>query len=270
MHVDQIVSTDRGEAVSLADLWRVFVHRKLLILVTFAACVAVGLGYAFLTSPVYEASARIRIGQVAGNGPIEPVDLVSARVMARYGEVVAIGVKRTRPFLSRAVAPRGVSGVVELVAVGDTPNDAVALLEKVHAEIQQVHDDVYRRGISLIEEELQEIEARRALLTQQLEASVVVTERLGEQDFSRTALLTIERARMLALLAELDAQKPILAQKLLLPQTTPTQLVDAITPPSSPTAPRRFLAIGIAVVLGLIAGLMLALLTDFLDRARRR
>lgn len=260
---------ERDEAVSLADLWRVLVDRRRLIVLTFAVVVVAGLGYAFLKSPVYEASARIRVGQVAGTGLIETVEVLSSRLMAKYGEIVATGVRRPRPFLARAASPRGVTGVIDLVAEGDTPGDAVALLERIHADIKALHDDAHRRGVALLDDAVRNIDERRAALQKQLDESVALVQRLGQSDVAQASLVMLERSRIAALITELDAEKPKLAQKLLLPQTAPTELVEPITAPAWPSAPRKVLIGTLSVVLGLIAGVMLALVADFLARARR-
>lgn len=260
---------DRDEAVSLVDLWHVLVDRRWLIVATFAVIVAAGLGYVLLKSPVYEASARIRVGQVAGTGLIETVEVLSSRLMAKYGEIVATGVKRPRPFLVRAAAPRGVTGVIDLVVEGGTPDDAVALLERIHADIKALHDDAYRRGVALLDDAVRHIDERRAALQTQLDESAPLMDRLARQDVAQASLVMLERSRIAALITELDSDKPKLAQKLLLPQTAPTELVEPITAPAWPSAPRRVLIGALSVVLGLIAGVMLALVADFLARARR-
>jgi uncharacterized protein involved in exopolysaccharide biosynthesis len=260
---------DRDEAVSLADLWRVLVERRWLIAATFSVFVVAGLGYAFVKAPVYEASARIRVGQVAGTGLIEPVEVLSSRLTAKYGEIVATGVKRPRPFLERAAPPRGVTGVIDLVAEGDTPADAVALLERIYVDIKTLHDDVHRRGVALLEDAVRSIDERRAALQKQLDESAPLMERLGQRDVAQASLVMLERSRIAALITELDAEKPTLAQKLLLPQTAPTELVEPIAAPAWPSAPRKMLIGALSVVLGLIAGVMLALVADFVARARR-
>lgn len=265
-------AADRDEAVSLRDLWRVLVDRRRMIVATFAVVVAAGLGYEFQKSPVYEASARIRVGQVAGTGLIETVEVLSSRLMAKYGETVGTGVSRPRPFLVRAGAPRGVSGasgVIDLVAQGDTPADAVAMLERIHADIRVLHDGTYRRGVALLDDAIRNIDERRAALQKQLDESAALLERLGRRDVALASLVMLERSHMAALMTELDAEKPRLAQKLLLPQTVPTELVEPITAPALPSAPRKAPIVVLFAVVGLVAGVMLALVADFLDRVDR-
>ncbi|MBX3590973.1 MAG: hypothetical protein KF755_08700 [Burkholderiaceae bacterium] len=260
---------ERDESVSLADLWRVLVDRRWLIVATFAVVVSAGLGYAFLKAPDYEASARIRVGQVAGTGLIETVEVLSSRLMVKYGEIVATGVKRPRPFLARAASPRGVTGVIDLVVEGDTPDDAVALLERIYADIKAVHDDAYRRGVALLDDAVRGIDQRRATLQKQFDESAALVQRLRENDVTQASLVMLERSRIAALITELDAEKPKIAQKLLLPQTAPTELVEPIAAPVCPSAPRKVLIGALSVVLGLIAGVMLALFADSLAKSRR-
>lgn len=260
---------NRDEVVSLADLWLILVDRRWLIIATVLVFVAAGLGYLFMKAPIYDAGARIRIGQVAGTGFIETVDVLSSRLMATYGEAVATGVKRPRPFLVSASAPRGVTGVIDLVAEGDTPGDAVAVLERIVVDIKAVHDDVHRGGVALLESAIESIDERRALLRRQLEESAALVEQLSHRDVAQASLLVLERSRIAALLTELDTEKPALAQKLLLPQTAPTELVGPIVAPARSSAPSGVLVSVLSAILGLMSGVMLALVANFVARARR-
>ena len=56
-------STDE---ISLLELWQILVRRKQWILLTLAVCVAAGLAFVYIKAPVYQASVKVRIGQVAG------------------------------------------------------------------------------------------------------------------------------------------------------------------------------------------------------------
>jgi LPS O-antigen subunit length determinant protein (WzzB/FepE family) len=94
-------------------------------------------------------------------------------------------------------------------------------------------------------------------------------ERLSHRDVAQASLVMLERSRIASQISGLDAERPGLAQKLLLPQTQPTELVGEIVAPTRPAAPRKVLIGALAVVLGLISGVMLALVADFLARAHR-
>jgi hypothetical protein len=138
-------STDE---ISLLELWQILVRRKQWILFTLAVCVVAALAFIFIKAPVYQASVKLRIGQVAGTGLFEPAEELSARLLAHYGEDVADGVKRERPFLARAAAQKNVAATVELVAEADRPEDAVALLERIFEGVRNRTSRATRRTSS--------------------------------------------------------------------------------------------------------------------------
>ena len=116
------------DEISLIELWDILVKRKAVIALCFLLCVAGGAAFAYLQAPVYEASVKIRIGQVAvtqpgSSGQLENADELSSRLIALHGQNVATGVNRPRPFLTKATA-RGVVTTTELVVEGDHPEDA--------------------------------------------------------------------------------------------------------------------------------------------------
>jgi uncharacterized protein involved in exopolysaccharide biosynthesis len=258
-------STDE---ISLLELWQILVRRRRWMIITLGVCLAAGLAYALLKAPLYEASVKLRIGQVAGSGLFEPAEELSARLLAQYGENVADGVKRERPFLARAAAQKNVVATVELVAEGDRPEDAVALLNRIFEGVQKSHFQNYTQNVQFLTERLQNLDKQRQAFQQQYEDTTAMLERLAQRDPVQASLIMLERGRVSAAMNALDAEKPGLVQKLTRPLTQPTELMGEITAPTKPAKPKRALVVALSAVLGLMGGVMLAFVAEFVAKAR--
>lgn len=70
----QSAPSDLDDEISLIELWQILVERKILIVLVFVTCVIAGAAFAYLQPPVYHANAKLRIGQVAGDGLLESVE----------------------------------------------------------------------------------------------------------------------------------------------------------------------------------------------------
>lgn len=258
-----------ADEISLIELWQILARRKALILLGFVVCVAAGAAYVFLKAPVYQASVKVRVGQVNGeSGLLEDAEALSSRLMARYGEEVADGIKRDRPFLTRVAAQKNLTSAIELVVEGDTPNQAAGLLRQVVEGIQQEHVAIYQENVKLITERLQNLDGQRAALQKQYEDATTLMEQLKQRDTIQASLVMLERGRITTSISELDAEKPMLAQRLAAPQTRPTALLSEITAPRKPSKPKKSLVLALAAVLGLMGGVMLAFLAEFVAKAK--
>lgn len=263
------------DEISLLELWQVLCRRKLWVVVSFLVCVVAGAAYAFLKSPVYEANVKLRIGQAAvgqtGPGQVglfEAAEELSARLMARYGEDVAEGVKRERPFLKRATPQKGVTTTVDLVAEADTPEDAVTLLTRISDEVRKEHEGIFERNVKFLSQRLDNLDVQRAALQQQYADATALFDQLKQRDPVQAALIMQERGRLTTSIIELDAEKPAIAQRLSPPQTLPTALLGEINTPEKPAAPKKGLVLALAAVLGLMAGVMLAFVAEYVANAR--
>lgn len=256
------------DEVSILDLWHVLSRRRRWVYATLFAFVLAGIGYVALVGPTYEAGATLRIGQVAGSGPFEPPEVLTSRLLARYGEEVADGVKRTRPFLSHAEAKKGVPATIDLVAVGDTPDDAADLLVRVLDAISQSHSEYYRKGVRSLSDRLEALESQRASLLRQLEEASALLIQLEDRNPVQASLLLLELGRMSTLLASVEAEKPLVVQRLTAPLTQQTELLREVVAPVRPAAPKQGRVAVAVLVLGPVAGVMLAFLVEFVARVR--
>lgn len=256
------------DEISLLDLWHILWRRRMWVYATILAFVSAGTAYIVFKAPTYEAGATLRIGQVAGLGPFEPAEVLGSRLLSAHGEEIADGVRRERPFLSRAEAKKGVPATIDLVAVGDSPDDAADLLVRIVDAIRRSHAEHYQTGVRSLNDRLEALESQRAALLRQSEQAAALLTRLQDRDPVQASLVTLERGRISGLLASVEAEKPGVVQRLGPPLTQQTELLREVVAPASPAAPKRLRIAAVAFALGLVGGLMLAFLAEFVARVR--
>jgi capsular polysaccharide biosynthesis protein len=269
MHTTQPPTQPYDDEVSLLELWQILVKRKALILACFILCLAGGAAFAFLTAPVYDASVKLRIGQVQGNGGLlENAEELSSRILAQYGEDVATGVKRERPFIATASVQKGVTTTVQLTAEGDTPEDAARLLDDVAKGVQKAHTTMFEDNLKPIAERLNSLDEQRTALQQQYADLTQLAEKLKDRDSVQASLVMIERGPITTAINQQDAERLRLSQQITPPQTRPTELIGEITAPAEPSRPKKALVLALAAVLGVMGGVMLAFVAEFIAKAK--
>lgn len=261
------------DEISLIELWQILAKRKALILACFILCLAAGAAFAFLKAPVYEASVKLRIGQVKGDGAAPPVilenaDELSSRILAQYGEDIATGVKRERPFITTASVQKGVTTTVQLTAEGDTPADAARLLDDVAKSVQKAHTTMFEDNLKPIAERLKSLDEQRTALQQQYADLTQLAEQLKNRDNVQASLLMIERSPITNSLDQQATERLRLSQQITPPATRPTELIGEITAPAKPSKPKKALVLALAAVLGLMGGVMLAFVAEFIAKAK--
>lgn len=232
------------DEISLIELWQILARRKAFILACFILCLAGGAAFAFLKAPVYEASVKLRIGQVKGDDAAPPVmlenaDELSSRILVQYGEDVAAGIKRERPFITTASVQKGVTTTVQLTAEGDTPEDAARLLEDVAKGVQKTHTTMFEDNLKPIAERLKSLNEQRTALQQQYADLTQLAEQLKERDNVQASLLMIERSPITNSLDQQATERLRLSQQMTPPATRPTELIGEITAPAKPSKPKK-------------------------------
>jgi len=263
--------THASDEISLFDLWRILVKRKALILICIVVCLAGGAVLAYLKAPVFEASIKLRIGQVKGSeGLLEPADELSARLLAQYGQNIAEGISRPRPFLTTASVQKGATTTLQLTAEGDTPEDAAGLLRDVVTAVQKSHADIFENSIRPITERLNSLNEQRETLRQQYADITQLVEKLKERETVQASLIMLERGPITRTINEQDAERLVLSQQLNPPQTRRTELLGEIAEPARPARPKKAMILALAAMLGVMGGVMLAFAAEFIASAKTR
>ena len=256
-----------GDELPLAQLAQILSRRKVWVVAATVLFTLFGAVYALFKPPVYEVSARLRVGQLAGAGFFEPPAVLSSRLVATYGETIADGVKRKRPFL-RAAVSRAIPGAVDITVEGDRPEDAVAFLESVTSEIQRKHGDGYKISLDAIRARIDAIASQEASLKKQGDDLSELIERLKRSDPVQASLLALERSRTTAMITDLESERLGLIQKLAPPLTEQTAVLGQIVAPIAPAPPGRTGILLLSVLVGIAAGALIAIVAEALATAR--
>lgn len=266
----KITGSGTAGETTLFDVWAVLQRRRYSILLGVAVVALSAVAYLSVASPVYRASAKVRVGQFAGAGPFESAAALSARLLAEYGEYAADGVRREPPTLRSAAETRQGSAVIELQVEGRRPEVAAQMLAQIVNAIRARHDETYELALKASQERLRLLDSQRSALSRDYDEGRRLFEVLKDKDAVQASVLTLELGRIASLIAQLDTERPELVRSISPPRTERTELLGEIVPPTQPAIPRVAMVAALASMLGLLFGVMLALLSEFLATARNR
>jgi len=208
------------------------------------------------------------VGRIAGGEFLEAPAVLSSRLVGKYGEKVADGVRRERPFL-RAAVSRAVPGAVDITVEGGSPEEARAFLESVASEIKRRHDDAFQRNLDAMRVRIDAISAHEASLKKQFDELSELLERLKQSDPIQASLLALERGRITAQITAIGSERPELIRKSTPPQTERTEVPVSIVPPAIPAPPGRFVVLALFIFTGLIFGILTAIAAEAIGIVRR-
>lgn len=263
----------KDEGIDLFAFWATLVERKVLIFICFTVCLGAGIAFAYLKSPVYESNVKLRIGQIKSDGEATPsllenAEELSARLLTQYGEDIAQGIKREHPFITQATLQRGVTTTLQLTAEGATEDDAARLLNDVVKAVQRDHTVLFEDNRRPISDRLQNLEEQRATLQKQYADLTALIERLKASDSVQASLMMLQRGAIVDSLNQQDMERLRLAQQITPPQTRPTELLGEIVAPAKASRPKKMLVLAFSAAFGLMMGVILAFLMDFLAKAK--
>lgn len=263
----------KDEGIDLFAFWATLVERKVLIFICFTVCLGAGIAFAYLKSPVYESNVKLRIGQIKSDGEATPsllenAEELSARLLTQYGEDIAQGIKREHPFITQATLQRGVTTTLQLTAEGATADDAARLLTDVVKAVQRDHTVLFEDNRRPISDRLQNLEEQRATLQKQYADLTALIERLKASDSVQASLMMLQRGAIVDSLNQQDMERLRLAQQITPPQTRPTELLGEIVAPAKASRPKKMLVLAFSAAFGLMMGVILAFLMDFLAKAK--
>lgn len=249
--------------LSFMDLFQILMRRKLVIVVSVFLCLMGGSAYLLIVTPLYEASATLRVGEVAESGSLEDPEVLSAVLLGKYREEIATGIKRPPPFLKSAVVQRSAKQVLDLVVRGETPEQAVEFLRYVAEEAIAKHREIYMSKMDIAYRRIEQIKKQQKQLHDLLTGTAGLLDKIKQRDPVQASLLTAERGRIATELADIDRDLPKWQDKLIAPKTVMTELIGDVVAPENPVTPKKLVAIIVSVILGLALGVALAFLAEF-------
>jgi hypothetical protein len=256
------------DEISIIELWQILMRRKLLVLGCFCVCIVIGSLYAILKTPVFEATAKIRLGKVDDFGSLQNSDELIVVLLGRYGKTIADGIQRKPPFLKKIKFSEDAKNIIELSVLGYTPEQAVTFLTQIANDVINQHQSIYETATSFLTQRIQQIKEEREALQLKLDKTSEIFEALKQSDSIQASFIMLEQSRLSSDLYELNAELPDIIQKLSPPKSIPTEILGEIVPPLAPAGLKKPLIVGIASILGVIVGIMFAFFTEFLVKTR--
>ncbi len=255
------------DEISLIELWQILARRKALILATMIVCIAGGLAFALLKAPTFEASVSLRIGQIspAYGGSfnteigaailVENANDLASRLSAQNGAI-------------RAKVQKDSDTIVQLIAEGGTSELATRALQDTVRELLENHKAILDANTRPIAERVSTLTQQRESLIKQYAEINEIFVQLKEHEPAQAALLVLERTPITNAINQHETERLRLSQTLIPPQTRPTELLSEITPPTAPAKPKKALVLALAAVLGMMGGVMLAFVAEFIAKAK--
>lgn len=251
------------DLVSVADLLRALVHRARWIVGVVVVSVGVAGAFAYWQEPVFEASAKLRVGRAAGGASLEAGDALAARLLSAYGRSPATGVVRPLPYLKSAVASRDPAQsmeppIVNLVVEAASASSAAELLAQIVEQVRSDHDRSLDEAVGALKESLSRMRERRAELELLYRDLGVRPAASTGRDVSLAWIVAMEKSRIAENLVALDSEIPEVVMKVAAPSTIRTGLLGDIVLPNRPSSPRLIVVLPFAAAVGLCLGILLA------------
>ena len=268
---------------SLRDLWRILISQRRWLLGSPFVCVVLAAVGVSVAKPKWEATAVIQIGQVGQSGVgqgsqlIEsPLRAIERMKMKSFEDDVLtalkIPVEVDDPVakLFRSTLSLKALGATDLIQVKvragsrdqaqTWANAVVDRLREVHERLAQPTIDRLRKQQSALKKQMQIIEEERKNLLTIVSKSI---ETSGDNRFSANLLLSNLLLQKNAELRDFEMRRLAADEQLTSVRTYPTSLIDRIYVPEKPASPKKLLIVMLSAVLGLILGVVVALLRNY-------
>ena len=273
---------------SLRDLWRILISQRRWLLGLPFVCVVLAAVGVSIAKPKWEAAAVIQIGQVGQSGVgqgsqlIEPPLRAIERMKMKSFEddvlnALKISVEVDDPVakLFRSTLSLKALGATDLIQVKvqavsrdqaqTWANAVVDRLREVHERLAQPTIDRLRKQQSALKKQMQIIEEERKNLLTIVSKSI---ETSGDNRFSANLLLSNLLLQKNAELRDFEMRRLAADEQLTSVRTYPTSLIDRIYVPEKPASPKKLLIVMLSAVLGLILGVVVALLRNYWQSAK--
>src|SRR3990172_6996212 len=253
--------------ISLVDLWLIVRRRWSWLSAGLAVGVSVAVAYIAFTVPIYESHMTLRMGNVPTLGLIEDTGVLSVELINKYGPITAGGTRSQMPYLEKKDI-KAKNNLLDLVAVGYSPEEARDLLAQVAAKILQRHEQAYGNVIDPLRRRLATMDGQVSLLTKQIVDLGDLVARMKESNPVQASLVAIERSRLFTSLDQLERDRVSLQQQVTQPYTNPSQVIVQPELQNSPVSPRKVLAAVAGIVLGIFIGLVAIFFRQFFAQVK--
>lgn len=260
----------QDEEYSLVDFWHLLVKRKALVLALPALSLLVAFAYLAMTPPTFESRAVIQVGQVGQVGQVETPAILVQRLKEQY-RVDSKDVTNVMPRVTDiSVDKKGASNVITILAQDHSAEGAQKYLTQVMQALLADHTKLYNQSMDVQRQRFQSLEKQMQALGDHTEKLSVYIEAVRKLDPAQAAILAIEKAKLLTEIPGLEREHTTLQLALSDIQSQPSKLLREPSLPVSQAKPKRTQMLALAGMLGLILGMVAALVAEFLSKVRQQ
>ena len=265
----QVPGNGRDE-ISLIGIWQILVARKWVVLSPLIIALLLGVFYLLQATKIYECSARVLIGQAGVGRQVENPAVIVQKLAEKY-RVYDKTIRTEYPRLSSVVHDKKDTGIiVQIKAVDTTAEGAKLYLEQVIAEILAVQSALFEHEMELKQERLKSLSARLEAVgafEEELEKRIAKTD---HQDSAQATVLAVEKGGFLKLASDLTREHYVLKTEMSAVVFYPAELLGVLHLPKESIKPKRFFVLLLAGVSGLLLGIVIAFLAEFIQNNRQR
>ena len=241
-----------NDEINLMDYIKVIIKRKKLIIGIFIICVVATTIVSFRMPKVYQIDSTARIGSIGGSlfSVGEMIEKTKNRNLLQ-SVIQGIDTNITVESLKKAVKIEKVEGTnflkVQMESV--EPGIAIDILNKIESKLVLDGNEFYEKNITLINERIQELHARKENVSKQIKM------------LNQNTLTNYE-----TIYSELSAAEYSLKKNLLLANNF--KIIESPSKSMNPIKPNKRQMITISAILGLILGLFIAFIVEFWQKSK--
>lgn len=240
--------------VNLRSCAEAILRRKQIVVWTVVILVALAIIYSFLAPKVFKVETVIQVGHLSDQ-PIEPANQVAEKVIRdTYGPAIRQKLNLpTTQFPELLVKNPDKTSLVRVAVESEKTERAQAILTELNSLIIQEHTEFLNEEKDLLQQEIKRLEGQQGLFQSALERALTIT----PASLDRVLVIDSLEARLTNLSNRIFSFKKDLAR------LESTKVIKQPEVFEEPVKPRPLFNIALAIVLGLLFGVFLALLGEW-------
>ncbi len=260
--------------VDLRDYLRMIKKRWKIILIIFLVSTITSGVVSFILPRTYESIAMVKIGKMRNNLLEEPSTVIeifkTKATLKKVAEELNVPTTQEKlQELASKVKMKEKSGLLEIRGKGETPEEALKLVNGVTAVLLKRHEQIFERAKVILEEylasgkqRLVEIEKEIEMLRRKIE-ELKVADSEAKATVARGYMESLERSRDRYEQLQVELREKKMEESY---GTIGTELVIPPATPEKPIAPKKKQNILIAGILGLFIGVVSAAVVEYFEK----
>ena len=185
---------------------------------------------------------------------IEEVDSATVQLIEQYGPRADNQARRNMPYLKQ-----------ELKLPGQ--NNILRLLDMIVEKLMRRHEQIYKDAIWPLQQRIAVVDRKMRILTSEITELIERAALLKDIISDQTSAIAITRSNYSVQLSQLEYDRVVLQQKIVWPNSYPSEVVMPPSLPKEPVAPRKIVIVASGVLFGLLLSLFAALVKENYSKA---